>query len=962
MPELPPLVAELRVQASDVHAKFAEAMHASDDLAKKTTSDSSTTGSAFDKLGRVGQIAFGAVTTGIGTVIGESAHMAADFQEKMTLLVTGAGESKDKVDGVAQGILDMAPKVETSTSQLADGMYMIESAGFHGASGLSMLQAAAEGAKTGNADLGTTADALTTVMKDYHIPTQQAADTTSKLIATVASGKTHMQDLAGSMASILPFSSGLGVSLNDTLGAMATMTGNGIQADQAATYLKFSMMALANETPKGTKALTDVGLSSIQVATDLKKKGLSGTLAEITDAIGKKFPAGSAQYNAALSDIVGGTRGMAAALALTGGNAKTYTDNIKNIGGATADADGSVKGFKETSEDLNNKLAGIGATFEALGIRIGTALIPMLTQGTTDFMNMFNFLSSHQGILIALAAVVGSVLSVVMVAFFAKMALGMVNNIKDFSKMTMTMVKGVGTVVTGFGDMAKGMGDAMGGLEGAYGKMGAFGGQIAGLTGRFGSAASAAGSWAKDTAVALGSNTKALALNTLAWFKNDAATRISTIGKTIAAAATRIFAAAQAALDAVMDANPIMLIVIAIAALVAGFIWAYNSLGWFKDGVNAVLTFVSQAFQNVVNFIGSVLGVLGSMWSGFWNGPFGHLVQEVWALIIAIIQFAVAWMMVAIRSALSFITSVWMAAWNGVVGALRGPWNVIVSIITVAVNFIRSIITSYLNMVFGVWSAIWGSVSAFFIGIWNGIVGFIAGVWASIFGTVSGGVGATSGAVNSGLNTIFSFFSSIWNNVVSFLNGVWGNIVSAVTGGIGNVVSVVSGLGAQIMGAIGGIAGQMLSAGANIVSSLAQGIMNGIGAVANAIGNIVQTISDHMPHSPAKTGPLSGRGYTLYSGQKMVADLALGMAQNLGGVEDAAFAVAGAASGGLDTTTFGRSAARAAQVSGPGVPGPQQGQSTGGNQTVNYITVDVQSNADPQQIARELGYQMLLQG
>jgi TP901 family phage tail tape measure protein len=866
------------VQASDVHAKFGEAMKASDQLAKKTSGDSAATGSAFDKLGRVGQVAFGAIIGSMGAVVGESVHMAADFQEKMTLLVTGAGESKDQVKGVADGILNMAPKVQTSTSQLADGMYMIESAGFHGAQGLSVLQSAAEGAKTGNADLGTTADALTTVMKDYHIPTAQAADVTSQLVATVASGKTHMQDLAGSMASILPFSSGLGVSLKDTLGAMATMTGNGIQADQAATYLKFSMMALANETPKGATALKDVGLSSITVANDLKSKGLSGTLAVITDAIGKKFPAGSAQYNAAMSDIVGGTRGMAAALSLTGGNAKTYTDNIKKIGGTTAEADGSVKGFSETSQDLNNKLAGIGATFEALGIRLGTALIPMLTDATTNFMNMFNYLSTHQSVLIALAVVVGGVLSVAMGAFFLKMATGMVSTIASYGKMVGSLVKGAVTVVAGFGDMAKGMGDAMGGLEGAYGKMGAFGGQIAGLAGKFGGAISAAGSFGKEMVVNSAKAVASAAATSAAWVATNAKLAagfaLSTakmIGQTVAAAALKVGELAVAAADAVMTgaqwlldaalaANPIGLVIIALVALVGGFVLAYNKVGWFKDFINGAFKLIQVVVGAVVQwFVGTV----------------------------------VQW---------------FTQTWNS---------------ITAGVQLLYSIFSAYFQLIQSVVSAVVG--------------------W--FMGTVVGSFQSAMSMIGSAVNGGISFFQSFGSNVQSV---------------IGNIISYFTSLPGQIIGALGNAGSWLVGVGQQII----QGLINGVsGMVQNAV-SAVQNIGGQMLNGVKSFLGIKSPSLRFHDEVGVMIGQGVIDGVNSMGPQFAVALNGFTAPPSVDPTRFGSYSGApgytpSAQANGGGQPG-QSSQVT--HTTKNYITVPVTTNADPNQIASALGYQMLLQG
>ncbi|MGH7721507.1 MAG: phage tail tape measure protein, partial [Candidatus Dormibacteria bacterium] len=98
------------------------------------------------------------VAIGIGAV---TTDMAAKFQTSMTLLETGAGEAEANLKGVSDGILAMAPQVGVMPAELASGMYLIESAGYHGAAGLTVLRTAAEGAKVGGADMATVADVLT---------------------------------------------------------------------------------------------------------------------------------------------------------------------------------------------------------------------------------------------------------------------------------------------------------------------------------------------------------------------------------------------------------------------------------------------------------------------------------------------------------------------------------------------------------------------------------------------------------------------------------------------------------------------------------------------------------------------------------------------------------------------------------------------------------------------------------
>src|SRR5579875_2566598 len=125
------LVAKVRVQGADT------AKAQLNDVGGAVSSAGSMLGGALV----AGAAAAGAALVGIGV---QSVQMAGDFQAGMTSLVTGAGEAQSNLQMVSQGILNMAVSTGTSTQQLTAGMYMIESAGYHGAAGLNVLQAAAE--------------------------------------------------------------------------------------------------------------------------------------------------------------------------------------------------------------------------------------------------------------------------------------------------------------------------------------------------------------------------------------------------------------------------------------------------------------------------------------------------------------------------------------------------------------------------------------------------------------------------------------------------------------------------------------------------------------------------------------------------------------------------------------------------------------------------------------------------
>lgn len=248
---------------------------------------------AFNSLataGRSALLGIGAAGVATGAI---ALKLGGDFQQSMRLLVTGAGESQANIAMVQKGILGMASSVGAMPESLSKAMYMIESAGYHGAAGLNVLHAAAQGAKTDGADLQVVGNALTTVMNDMHAPASQAATVMSQMVTTVSLGKLRMDDLAGSIHSVLPNAAAMGLSFAQVGGAIATMTAQGISADQATQNLNHVIVALANPTAVMTKTMASYGLNAVDVAKNIGKQGLTGTFDQLYSAVMNQMgPAG----------------------------------------------------------------------------------------------------------------------------------------------------------------------------------------------------------------------------------------------------------------------------------------------------------------------------------------------------------------------------------------------------------------------------------------------------------------------------------------------------------------------------------------------------------------------------------------------------------------------------------------------------------------------------------------------
>lgn len=101
-------------------------------------------------------------------------------------------------------------------------------------------------------------------------------------------------------------------------------------------------------------------------------------------------------------------------------------------------------------------------------------------------------------------------------------------------------------------------------------------------------------------------------------------------------AATKAFTAVQAVFNAVMAANPITLVVVGIAALVAGLVIAYNKFETFRNIVNSVFATIKNAvaggFDFFKGYIDFVLGIYKGIFNGvakIWNNTVGKLSFKV---------------------------------------------------------------------------------------------------------------------------------------------------------------------------------------------------------------------------------------------------------------------------------------------------------------------------------------------
>lgn len=199
-----------------------------------------------------------------------------------------------------------------------------------------------------------------------------------------------------------------------------------------------------------------------------------------------------------------------------------------------------------------------------------------------------------------------------------------------------------------------------------------------------------------------------------------------------------------------------------------------------------------------------------------------------------------------------------------------------------AVTLLVNAVTDFVNFLMGVPASVQSfvdQVGAFFGQIPGLIGGFLAGVIASIGAWVASIVAQAVQAGSQFLSSVGGFFGQLPGQVGGFLSSVIGTVGGWVSSMGGKAAEAASTFGSNLINGLMGIIGQAQSAGSAIVQGLIDGIMGMIGAAGDAIGSVVDRIASFLPHSPAKRGPFSGKGWTPYSGRAIVHGLAEGIAE-----------------------------------------------------------------------------------
>jgi TP901 family phage tail tape measure protein len=846
---------------SDVQAGTADAAAASNEAAgSKLTGLAST-------VGKIG--------LGMGIAGGLMVKSAADFQSSTSVLATSGGETAGELDKARQGILSLAASTGTSTQELTNGLYMLGSAGFDAAhGGLQELQSAAQGAKAENADLGTVSNALSTILTDYGIKVadtaagQRAANAVmDQMIAVVQNGKTTTEALAGSLSAVLPIASSAKLSFGQVGGAMATMTAQGMSAQQSAQDLAHTISALQSPNAVAVKEMQSLGLNANDVSQNLGKEGLTGTLAQLTGAITSHMgPAGMVIQNAfaASSAAAKDANAMISAMPpnlqklansyLAGSvSAKDWKADLQGLDPVSQHLMQQFATTADKTHQFNDLLAAgspAAQTYNAalskiMGGQTGLTTALMLTgshlttfqqnvatvsgaaskagasvDGWQQIQGNFNqkLAEAKQSVEVMAISIGTALLPVV-----SKIADGILKVVAPLMQWIQGHQKLVGVIFAGLAGLFTFVGAVNLAAKAAKSVKGAFDSVtwVLQKLGILSKAAAESQEAAAGSADAMAASADGLAASEEAGAAATAEATAATDAQSASWLASGLAAAGAAVKTVALQ-----------AANLAGAAASYVAAG-AATALGAAIDFATGPVGLIVIAIVALIGIFVLLWAkcvwfrDFWKG--------LWRDIEAAAK--IVWS--ALKAAFQDVANFFAGIWDSISSSAHAAWDDLVSVFDGIVDTITTVVGDVLDWV----KTHWELLVAILTGPIGIAVGLIVKYWSDIKHWFQDGVSA--------VDHILDWFTSLPGKFSQWM----GEIASAIANGIADVVRWFAGLPGRIVSGIGNLGSLLLRAGSDIISGLWDGVTSawqglwawflGLGTwILNAVGDLGSVLWD----------------------------------------------------------------------------------------------------------------------
>lgn len=222
-----------------------------------------------------------AAFAGLGLAVKSAISTFAGFEQSLANVQSVARGTPAEFALLEQAAKEAGETTRFTSSQAADALYNLASAGLSATESAGALSGVLSLAGATGSDLASSAAFVTATMSQYSIEAENAERISNVFAAAIANSQASMDKLTNAFRQVGPVAANLGISLEETTGALQVLFDAGFQGEQAGTALRNALGALASQTDPTTRKLISMGLTFEQL------NPATNTFADIIGALGE---------------------------------------------------------------------------------------------------------------------------------------------------------------------------------------------------------------------------------------------------------------------------------------------------------------------------------------------------------------------------------------------------------------------------------------------------------------------------------------------------------------------------------------------------------------------------------------------------------------------------------------------------------------------------------------------------
>lgn len=336
--------------------------------------------------------AISGMSTALAGVAGYSIKVGSSFEAGMSKVQAVSGASNEQLQRLSDKAKEMGATTKFSATEAADAMNYMAMAGWKTEDMLNGIDGIMNLAAASGEDLATTSDIVTDALTAFGLTAQDSTHFADVLAAASSNANTNVSMMGETFKYVAPVAGSLGYSAEDCAVAIGLMANSGIKASQSGTALRSMFSRLAKPSKEVKEAMEKLNISLTDSHGNMK------SLDTLMGDLRNSFSGLSESEKAEMASSLAGQEAMSGLLAIVNASDADF-NKLKD---AIYGADGASAKMAETMQDnLKGKITITKSTIEGLGIKIYEEIEdPMkeAAEGTTDSVEQISSALENGGI------------------------------------------------------------------------------------------------------------------------------------------------------------------------------------------------------------------------------------------------------------------------------------------------------------------------------------------------------------------------------------------------------------------------------------------------------------------------------------------------------------------------------------------------------------------------------------